>query len=141
MKVTMMLADHAAAADGKLYINGGGWTITGPDPSPSAIALLIDVPWDQTNRRHDLRLELVDADGQPVMVATPEGDQKPAQLLGAFEIGRPPGVTPGTPLAMPLALNIGPIPLPPGQRLRWNLYIDDLTREDWALSFTTRSRQ
>jgi hypothetical protein len=34
VKVTMLLADAAQAVDGKLYILGGGWTITGPDPIP-----------------------------------------------------------------------------------------------------------
>ena len=32
MKVTMLLADSAQAIEGKLYILGGGWSITGPDP-------------------------------------------------------------------------------------------------------------
>ena len=29
-KVTMMLADAAQAVEGKLYILGGGWSVTGP---------------------------------------------------------------------------------------------------------------
>ena len=35
----MILADSAQVADGKLYILGGGWSITGPDPTPSAVAI------------------------------------------------------------------------------------------------------
>ncbi|MGH2780595.1 MAG: hypothetical protein ACRDLA_04090 [Thermoleophilaceae bacterium] len=54
MKVTMLLADAAQTAEGKLYVLGGGWAITGPDPSPSAVAMYIEVPWDQANMRHDL---------------------------------------------------------------------------------------
>lgn len=132
-----MLADHAAAAEGKLYINGGGWSVTGPVPAPSAIAILIQVPWDQTNMHHQLRLELVDADGQPVMVEGPEGEQ-PLFVEAGFEVGRPPGIRPGTPLDVPLALNLGPMPLPPGGRFTWQLYIDGETREEWYLSFSTR---
>ncbi|HYT79952.1 MAG TPA: sigma factor [Actinomycetota bacterium] len=30
LKVTMMLADAAEVADGKLFILGGGWSVTGP---------------------------------------------------------------------------------------------------------------
>ena len=43
MKVTMMLADSAQVAGGKLYILGGGWSITGPMPCPSAIAVIVVV--------------------------------------------------------------------------------------------------
>ena len=39
----MLLCDSAQVADGKLYILGGGWSMTGPDPVPSAVALKIDV--------------------------------------------------------------------------------------------------
>ena len=39
MKVTILLADAAQAAEGKLYVLGGGWSITGPDPSPMALAI------------------------------------------------------------------------------------------------------
>ena len=38
MKVTMLLADYAAVADGKLTIVGGGWSVTGPVSPPFAIA-------------------------------------------------------------------------------------------------------
>jgi hypothetical protein len=44
MKVTILLADVVHAVNGTLYILGGGWSATGPDPSPSALALKIDVP-------------------------------------------------------------------------------------------------
>ena len=44
-----MLADAAQAVEGKLYILGGGWSVTGPEPSASAIAAYIQVPWDRTN--------------------------------------------------------------------------------------------
>ena len=64
----MMLADAAQAVDNKLYILGGGWSVTGPDPLPSAIAMKIDVPWDQTNQRHRWELALLDDDGVPVFV-------------------------------------------------------------------------
>jgi hypothetical protein len=64
MKVNLLLADHADAVGGKLYINGGGWNVTGPQPVPFAIAMLIEVPWDQTNTKHRVLLELLDADGK-----------------------------------------------------------------------------
>ena len=55
MKVTIMLADFAQAVNGKLYIMGGGWSLIGPAPCPTAIAIKIEVPWNQTNEKHNLK--------------------------------------------------------------------------------------
>jgi hypothetical protein len=70
MKVNLLLADHGDAVGGKLYIHGGGWNVTGPQLAPFAIAMLIEVPWDQTNTKHRVLLELLDADGIEVEVAS-----------------------------------------------------------------------
>lgn len=137
MKVTMLLADSAQAVNGKLYILGGGWSITGPEPPVMAIAIKIEVPWDQTNMAHTCRLELVDSDGQPVMTPSPVGDLQ-IEIKAEFEVGRPAGVRPGTPIDLPLAINLGPLPIPPGGRYVWRLFIDDDTDEDWQLAFSTR---
>jgi Family of unknown function (DUF6941) len=138
VKVTMMLADAAQAVEGKLYILGGGWSVTGPEPSASAIAAYIQVPWDRTNVEHQFRFELIDSDGQPVAAETPEGEEEPVTIEGAFEVGRPVGVRPGTPIDVPLAINIGPMVLPPGGRFEWRLTIDGETSDDWRLAFSTR---
>lgn len=141
MKLTMLLADFAEAINGKLYIMGGGWSITGPDPNPSAVAIKIEVPWDEANKRHSLELALLNSDGQPVTVPTPIGDQlgdQPVVLRGDFEVGRPPGLKPGTPLDMALALNIGPLPLKADSRYVWRCSIDGKAEEDWQVAFTTR---
>jgi len=134
----MMLADSAQEVGGKLYILGGGWSITGPDPVPMAIALKLEVPWDRTNEKHSLLIELLDDDGEPVMVAGPEEAEVPLQVTGDFEAGRPPGIKPGTPIDSALAVNFGPLPLEPGRRYQWRLSIDGETDEDWALGFSTR---
>src|SRR5260370_23229527 len=65
MRATMMLADHAQVADGKLFIAGGGWSLAGPGPIPCGIALLFHVPWQQTNERTAFMLRLLDEDGRP----------------------------------------------------------------------------
>jgi hypothetical protein len=135
----MMLADSAQEVGGKLYILGGGWSITGPDPVPMAIALKLEVPWDRTNEQHSLLLELLDEDGSPVMVEGPEEHgQVSLQVTGEFEAGRPPGIKPGTPIDSALAVNFGPLPLEPGRRYQWRLSIDGETDEDWTLGFSTR---
>lgn len=137
MKVTLLLADSAQAVQGKLYVLGGGWSIIGPDPTPMAIAIKVEVPWDEANKRHILTLALLNADGQPVMVPTPTGD-RPVELNGEFEVGRPPGLKPGTPLDVALAINIGPLPLSPDGRYVWRCSIDSRSAEDWQVAFTTR---
>jgi hypothetical protein len=136
VKVVMLLCDAAQVADGKLYVLGGGWSQTGPDPVPSAIAMKLDVGWDETNTVHHWELFLEDSDGQPVFVATPEGNH-PIEVRGDFEVGRPAGVAPGTPIDVPIAVGFGPLPLAPG-RFTWRLTVDGQMDEDWVLSFMVR---
>jgi hypothetical protein len=133
----MLLADAVQAAEGKLYILGGGWSIRAPEPVPMAIALYVQVPWDRTNEQHAWALELLDADGQPVLVG--EDGEEPVRVEGGFEVGRPPGLKPGTPIDVPLAINFGPLPLEPGGRYEFRLAIDGETDEDWRLAFSTRT--
>ena len=137
MRATLLLADHAVVADGKLYINGGGWSVTGPTPTPSAIAVKLDVPWDRTNRRLQLRLRLIGQDGDPVLFPGPGGPQ-PVEITGDAEVGRPEGLPHGADIDFPLAFQLGPLPLEPGQRYQWVLDIDGETHQDWHLTFTTR---
>ncbi len=140
MKITLLLADFAQVVNGKLYIMGGGWSVTGPNPVPSAIAIKLEVPWDEANKPHKLKLVLVDADGRPVIVRTPAGD-KPLELGGDFEVGRPPGVPPGVSLDIMLAYNIAPLPLQPNGRYVWRVFIDEDSKDDWQVAFTTRPAQ
>jgi hypothetical protein len=133
----MLLCDAAQVADGKLYILGGGWSLVGPDPMPSAVALKIDVDWTQAGSPHHWELYLVDEDGQPVLVETPDGP-KPMEVRGDFEVGRPGTVPEGSPIDVALAVNFGPLPLPPGTRFTWRLTIDGESAPDWVLAFSTR---
>jgi hypothetical protein len=137
MKVTLMLADAAQSVDNKLYILGGGWSVTGPEPMPFAIAMKLEVPWDRTNQRHDWRLRLLDADGRAVTLPTDQGTA-PVEISGQFEVGRPPGIPPGTPIDLSLAINSGPMPIPPGGRYVWRLSIDGEDDDAWEVGFTTR---
>ena len=138
MKVTLLLADAAQAVNGKLYILGGGWSITNPTTDPFAIALKIDVPWSETNRRHTLVLELIDEDGKPAMLPTPTGES-PLRIESVFEVGRPPGLKQGTSLDVPLAVNFAPLPLKPNTTYVWKCTIDGASKDDWRLTFTTRA--
>ena len=133
MRVTIMLADAAQECGGKLFILGGGWSVTGPEIPPSAVAMKIDVPWDQANRPHHWRLELLTEDGVPFEI---EG--QPLRVEGEFEVGRPPGAAPGSFIDVPVAVNFGPFPLEPGRRYVWQLSIDGETNADWNREFFVR---
>jgi hypothetical protein len=135
----MLLADYAVVSDGKLTIVGGGWSQTGPEPAAFGIGLLIQVPWDQANTMHAFSVELVDSDGAEVVLED-DDDEQTVAFGGEFEVGRPPGLKPGTPLDFPVAVNSTPLPLEPG-RYEWRLTIDGNSREDWTLPFTVRGEE
>ena len=112
--------------------------------TPFGIAILVQVPWDQANRRHTMRLELVDADGEAVTLhAGTTRTRRPIVFLDdvEFEVGRPAGIKPGTPLELPIAVNSGPLPLEPGGRYEWRLTIDGEGDEDWRLAFSVRPEE
>ena len=136
----MLLADAAQAADGKLNVLGAGWTMIGPQPTPSAIGIIFDVPWDRANEQLEFLLELVDQDGHPV-IAPGEQGEAPIRIEGGFEVGRPPGVKRGTPLTLPIAINVGPLPLDPGGRYEWRLTVDGESQDGWRLPFSIRTGQ
>lgn len=140
MKVTLMLADAAQVADGKLYILGGGWSAIVPG-GPFAVAGKIEVPYDRATETHEWRLELVDADGQPVLVHPAlDAEPQPLVLSGSFSTGIPPHVVPGTPLDSVIAANFAPgLPLAPSSRYQWRFSIDGQEDEDWSLGFSTRA--
>jgi hypothetical protein len=135
MQVIMMLADSAQLADGKLYILGGGWSITGPDPTPSAVAIKINIDRHEVDRVHHWELVLEDADGAPVLIGD---DMQPIEIRGEFSVGAPNGVPDGTPVDFPIALGLPPLPLPPGARYQWRLFIDGETLPGGTVAFSTR---
>ena len=138
MMATILLADAAQAIENKLYILGGGWSVTGPDPTPSALAIALKVPWDEANERHEMRVELLDSDGGSVVVGPDPDEARPVVIESQFEVGRPPGLKPGTPIDLAFAVNLGPVPLPPGGRYEWRLSIDGYSEAHWHAAFSTR---
>lgn len=97
------LANHAEAVNGLLYLSGAGWSdhwrAPGPEnslpPTHLGIGISVLVPWTETNRRHHL-------------VVIVEGEDGGAEFVKAeadLEVGRPPGLPPGTDLRAVLALN------------------------------------
>jgi hypothetical protein len=125
MRVTVLLCDHAEVADGKLFINGGGWDQISPTGgAPTGLAIIIHVPWDMTNIPKILRVSLVDQDSRPVAQRSPEGE-RPVRVDVNFEVGRPPGMQHGGEVGVPVALNFSPLALLPGSGYVWLLELDD----------------
>jgi hypothetical protein len=122
VEAQLILCD-AAVADptGKIHMLGAGWTVVSTPTPGHAVAVLARVPWDRANQKLPLRLQLLDSDGHPAELLTAEGPQR-LEANAELEVGRPPGVTPGSPLAASFALNIPSLPLPPG-RYEWRLQI------------------
>ncbi|MBU6495034.1 MAG: hypothetical protein KGR42_01285 [Acidobacteria bacterium] len=137
MNVTMLLADSAQVADGKLYILGGGWSVCGPQPTPTAVAIKVSVDVHEFDLDHHWELFLEDADGNLVHFDTPEGPQS-LEIRGDFTAVQPQGVPAGTSVDVPLAINLGPVPLPPGGRFSWRFVINGESLPGSIASFSVR---
>jgi hypothetical protein len=120
VQVTLLLCDAAQVSNGKLFVLGGGWNmIAANTPANLALALLFAVPWDQTNKQINVEAKLMTADGEPFRI----GDQA-VEAMGQMEVGRPPGVKPGTDMNAPLAIPFNGIVVPPGG-YRWEIWVDN----------------
>jgi hypothetical protein len=90
---SLMLANHAESVNGLLYISGGGCNIHRRIVSPEGaatlshlgLALIIAVPWHQTNLTHDLIIKFRDEDANVI-----------ANINSQLNMGRPPLLRPGT---------------------------------------------
>jgi hypothetical protein len=120
MDATLLLCDAAEAVNGKLYILGGGWSvILAPRrPTPVMLAVKLAVPWDQSNQKHTITATLLDADGDPVDLG-----MGPVQAEGEVEVGRPPGLKPGTNLDVVFVLPFGLLAFESGSYV-WQLDVD-----------------
>ena len=126
----------AAVADpaGKVHMLGAGWSITGTPTAPQAVAVLMKIPWDRANEKIPMALRLLDADGQPIKLPGPMGEQV-IESRGDIEVGRPPGVQPGSPIDASFALSVQPMPLAPG-RYEWRL---ELAESVFSTAFQVRA--
>lgn len=88
--------------------------------------MFIKVDWTEANEQHKFSLRLVNADGQTVTAEGPAGTQ-PIEFQGNLEVGRPPGIPQGSEIDASFVVNLGPLPLVPGQRFTWQLEMDTET--------------
>jgi hypothetical protein len=126
LEAHIILCDAAVAdgSTGKVHMLGAGWSIIGRPMRPHAVVVLIKIPWDRANVQLPLRLELFGPDGGPIRIQTPDG-LYPVSGQGTVEVGRPPGIAPGSMLDASFVLTVGALPLAPG-RYEWRLELADL---------------
>lgn len=133
-----MLADHAMAIGGRLFINGGGWAgATAAAPLNCAVATLLQLPHDEVEKKHKLVLELLDADGQPIRVPREDG-KPPAPVRFSGDLERnagQPAPAAGHTENLSFAFNVHGIRLAAGE-YEWRFWVNGQTREEWRLPFS-----
>ena len=95
----LLLADHAAVVQGKLYLSGGGWDRVSPAEFPHqmmiGIAAGIRVPYTETDNAHSVGIRLESGSNAEALV----------EIQGELEVGRPPGSR-GMDVLIPMAFNL-----------------------------------
>ena len=106
MKVEwLILADSAQVVGSKLFLLGGGWDrLTANSPFPldrrCAVAVAIQVPWNETNQKRSFEIEVVEED------PATEAPRTLSKTSGQVEVGRPPGIAPGQDQRVQMALDL-----------------------------------
>lgn len=112
--VNAVLCDSAVTAEGKVYIQGGGWNILGTNGFPFnqpriGLAVVVGIPYTATNQNHRFSVELEGEDSQLLPLSSPPADDptgEPQMAIEAqFNIGRPPHIQPGDAQTIPFAIN------------------------------------
>lgn len=91
---SLILANHVESVNGLLYISGGGWNnhsrfVAPGSPPPIShlgLAIIIAIPWHETNRMHSITVEIRDEDANVAI----------ANINAQINVGRPPTLRPGT---------------------------------------------
>lgn len=120
MSVTMLLADAVQAAEGKINLLGGGWSVTGSPTAPMGIAIKVDVPWHRSDMPLNWQLTLIDEDGRPAP------GEAPLALSGEITVPRADMLPAGSSTDLPMVFQFPPLPLRPG-RYEWRFDIDGMT--------------
>ena len=116
---TMMLADGAHVANGKLYVLGGQWdrlpVAAFPAHHPSmTVALVLQIEYTEAPKSYTLTIEL-SLDGRPEAV----------KAVGKFAIGHAPVQARGAPQFAPIAIPFNNVPFGGPGRYEWVISVDD----------------
>jgi hypothetical protein len=135
LEVDAFLADSVVLADGKLYVQGAGWDtiVAGTFPfrqSRLGIGVVMRVPWTACNQMHRLSVKMVDQDENKMVLGdAPPGlnleDGKVREIVGQFNLGRPPFLTAGDSQMVPIAFNLDGLVFPDAKTYSVVVSVDD----------------
>ena len=96
----LILGDFVQLMGGKLYLMGGGWDVLTvntefPLQQFCGVAASFVIPWNETNQRHNVEIDISTGDGRSL-----------AKIAGEIEVGRPPGMPRGQDQRAQLAGNL-----------------------------------
>ena len=116
LDVDAFLADSVVVADNKIYAQGVGWDTIFSGNFPTrhpriGVGVILHIPWSATNRMHKFSIQIVDQDGRQISLGdAPPGvnlpDNKVHELVGQFNVGRPPVLVAGDSQIVPIAVNL-----------------------------------
>jgi hypothetical protein len=143
MKTVALLCDHTQKAGDKLFVSGANinrlYTDKADPPFPVnvGLAIMVTIPWNATNQKHVLTLELIADQGgsgpERVPLANqllPGNDPEDLGILGAeFNAGRSPEMQPGEDTLMPLPVQMNGLQLPRPGSYFFDLRIDGTPME------------
>jgi len=132
----MVLADAAAAPEGKHYIHGGGWDQIWATRFPTthpliAVAFLLRVPWNDANIPQRVELDVVNADGASILPSPP------GAMGGPITVGRPAGAVPGNDLLVPFVFNLAMLTFPEPGDYVVTMSIDGKEAKRFPIHLTT----
>ncbi len=119
MELVAILCNHVETPNGLMYISGGGIDrvnvpggVPAPWPITIAMAVQVKVPWNETNKDHQLLMKLQDIDGQDVLLPKGPDTFGPFRAEMNFQVGRPEGLEPGEGQIINLGFNMPMLPMP-----------------------------
>jgi hypothetical protein len=135
MNVTMMLCDSAVVAENKLFILGGGWSVTGPDPRPMSVAIKLELEASYDEREVHWELFLENHESLQVMLQTPAGLQA-VEAMGNVVLPARDLALDARPFDVCLAINFPPLELNHGQDYQWKLSVDGEIVDGASVAFS-----
>ncbi len=126
--VAFFAADHADTVNGKVYVNGGFWSVlrfpTYPAIVPSmALVAVLEVPFRAYQQDHRFEIRMADSDG----------NELPLSVSGEFRVGAAPEMRHGDPTLMPLSVSINGLQIDsPGDYI-FSLSIDGTEIEKFSI--------
>lgn len=132
---TFLIADHAEAVNGKVYVSGGGWDTLGFESLPGrrahmSLAVVLRVPWDETNEQHTIAIDLVDADNHSLLTRGP--------IAGNFSAGRPAHARAGDDQPAVFVMNFDNVEFREAGNYRFLLTVDDQPVADARFKVVTK---